>query len=200
MRLKNRARETKSDEFLGAQTAADPSRRASGVQARASRRVSASIPVVERSLLRQPLISIGSPADPTLLEPTYAYLSAYTATCLEPRVAERLNVAIYELYANALHHGSGAGEVRLELERTTRGARLQVVNHAEPARVAQLQAHVARVLADPNAAFTREMDRFAGGSEPPPMLGIVRVAYESALLLELSVDGDVVTISTVCEG
>lgn len=197
--MKNRARETKSDEFLDAQTAADPSRRASGVQARAKRTVSASIPMVERSLALRPLISIGSPADPTLLEPTYAYLSAYTSTCLEPRVAERLNVAIYELYANALHHGSRAGEVRLELERTARGARLSVTNRAEPARVAQLRAHVARVLADPNAAFMGEMDRFAGGSQPPPMLGIVRVAHESALLLELLVEGDAVTISTACE-
>jgi len=158
------------------------------------------MPAVKTARAERPLISIGSRPDPTLLEPTYAYLSAYTASCLEPRVAERINVAIYELYANALGHGSSSGEVRLEIERTARGAKLTVMNHAEPARVARLQTHLARVLADPNAAFMTEMNRFAGGSQPPPMLGIVRVAHESALVLELSVEGDVIAISTRCEG
>ncbi len=198
MRLKNRARDTSSDDSLDAQVESDPSRRASGVQARAQRSVSAPPEAGAQSGVR-PLISIGSPADPALLEPTYAYLSAYATTCLEPRVAQRLNVAIYELLANALRYGTDAGEVRLEIARTPRGATLSLVNRAEPARVAQLQAHIARVQDDPNAAFMGEMNRFAGGSQPPPMLGIVRVAHESALSLKLEVDGDCVAISTVCE-
>jgi hypothetical protein len=44
------------------------------------------------------------------------------------------------------------------------------------------------------------MDRFAGGSSTPPMLGIVRVAHESALAIELRLDGEQVSVSTVCEG
>jgi Histidine kinase-like ATPase domain len=199
MSLKNRARDTTNDESLEAQIESDPSRRASGVQARANRAVSSSLPELEGWRQQRPLISIGSPADPALLEPTYAYLSAYTAACFTPRVAQRLNVAVYELFANALHYGSPANEVRLEIERTPGGARLTVVNRAEPARLEQLRAHIARVQEDPNAAFMGEMNRFAGGSQPPPMLGIVRVAHESALSLELRLDGDCVSISTVCE-
>ncbi len=200
--MKNRARESRSDESLEAQIESDPSRRASGVQARAQRSMSASSATLAALRLERPLVSIGSPADPALLEPTYAYLSAYSATCFTPAVAQRLNVAIYELYANALRYGTAAGEVRLEIERTPNGegAKLVVVNRAEPARIAELQAHLARVQADPNAAFMGEMNRFAGRSQPPPMLGIVRVAHESALALELQVDGDLVAISTICDG
>ena len=177
-----------------------PGRRASGVQARAQRQPSTP-PQAAAEPEPPPLISIGSPADPALLEPTYAYLSTYTSLCLAPRVAERLNVAIYELYANALRYGSKAGEVRLEIERDPRdgSALLRISNHAEPEHLEHLSAQLRRVQADPAAAFTSEMDRFAGGSQPPPMLGLVRVAHESALVLEVRRDGDRVELSTVCK-
>lgn len=196
--MKHRAGESKTLGSLDHPIPGDPARRASGVQARAERAPSAP-PATEQATL--PLISIGSPADPALLEPTYAYISTYAFACWPPQVAQRLNVAVYELYANALHYGSTAGEVRLEIRRTgSGGAELRVSNHTEPARLERLKAHVRRVQADPSAAFSGEMNRFAGASQPPPMLGIVRVAHESALRLELVVDGDRVEISTTCEG
>src|SRR5437868_8430444 len=67
------------------------------------------------------LISICAPADPALLEPTYTYLSAYCCACLPPQLAERMNVAIYELYANALRYGTRDALVRFELRRTPSG-------------------------------------------------------------------------------
>lgn len=145
------------------------------------------------------LISIGAPADPALLEPTYAYLSAYCFACLPPQVAQRLNVAIYELYANALSYGC-ASEVRFELYKTPSGARVVITNHADREQRERLESQVARVTRNPGAAFSAEMDRFAAGSSTPPMLGIVRVAHESGLVVELVVDGDQVRISTLCEG
>ena len=93
---------------------------------------------------------------------------------------QRLNVAVYELYANALRYGSSAGEVRLELYRTAAGARVCVSNHAELAHLERVKAQLAAVEQDPSAAFSGEMNRFAGDGEPPPMLGIVRVAHEAA--------------------
>lgn len=201
-RLKDRALIKKSLDSLDEPSDVDPSRRASGVQARAQRAQPSVPPLAGGALRALPLISIGSPADPALLEPTYAYLSAYTALCLAPRVAERINVAIYELYANALRYGSTAGEVRLELELSPSGtgAALRVSNHAEPAELAQLRVQLDNVQADAAAAFTTEMNRFAGASQPPPMLGLVRVAHETALALELRRDGARVELSTVCEG
>ena len=170
------------------------------MQARAAR-AQPSVPPLATTTQRLPLVSIGSPADPALLEPTYAYLSAYTSLCLAPRLAERLNVAIYELYANALRYGSSTGEVRLELERSSSGSgiTLRISNHVESPQLERLESQIGRVQADPAAAFATEMNRFAGGSQPPPMLGLVRVAHESALPLELRLEGDRVVLSTVCD-
>jgi hypothetical protein len=194
--LKNRAH---SFDSLDEPIEGSPSRRASGVQARAQRALS-SPPQAGTADRPRPQISIGSSADPALLEPTYAYLSAYASYCLAPRVAERLNVAIYELYANALRYGSPAGEVRLELELSANGsATLRISNHAEPAQLERLLAQLDNVQSDAGAAFATEMNRFAGGSQPPPMLGLVRVAHESGLQLALERDGARVELSTLCE-
>jgi hypothetical protein len=54
------------------------------------------------------------------------------------------------------------------------------------------------VQADAEAAFRVEMNRFAGFSQPPPMLGLVRVAHEAGLALDLAVTGQRVTVSTWC--
>ena len=175
----------------------DPLRRFSGVQQKAARQdVEEPNAAVEAAL---PLISIGAPADPALLEPTYAYLSAYCFAVLKPQVAQQLNVAIYELYANALRYGSQSGEVRLEIWKGPEGAGLRVSNSIDAAQLARLQQQVARVQSDPESAFSVEMNRFAGASQPPPMLGLVRVTHEAGLSLDLQRNGDRVTISTWCK-
>jgi hypothetical protein len=196
MSLTNRARD-KTQDPLDEPVHSDPLRRASGVQARAQRQELA--PPATNAARTLPLISIGAPADPTLLEPTYAYLSVYCAASFPPRVADRLNVALYELYANALRYGTTASEVRLELERDERGARLRISNSAEPANLTRLQEQIARVHAGAQAAFDAEMARFGGQSEVQPMLGIVRVAHESQLWLELELAGARVTVTTRCD-
>ena len=199
MSLKNRARDDNL-EFGDDLTASDPALRVSGVQERAERTSSAQ-PAQPSALSDLPLISIGSPADPALLEPTYAYLAAYSFACLAPRLAQRLNVAVYELYANALRYGSSEGEVRLEIRRGAGGRiGLTVSNHAGPVEVERLRTQIERVQEDSGVAFIDEMNRFAGASQPPPMLGIVRVAHESALSLDLQIDGSRVSISTQLDG
>jgi signal transduction histidine kinase len=199
MRLKNRAREFDNLDAIEDPVASDPGRRASGVQARAARSVSISPP--NPALTQElPLISIGAPADPALLEPTYAYLSAYCFACLPPQMAQRLNVAIYELYANALRYGTGRGEVRIELRRNGGGIDLGVSNFAEPDHLARLKQQITRVQEDPSAAFSGEMNRFDGSSQPPPMLGLVRIAHEVSLSLDLRCDEQRVELSTHCEG
>ncbi len=171
----------------------DPLRRHSGVQARVS------APPASLPEAGQPLISIGSRADVALLEPTYAYLSTYTFAMLPPRVAERLNVAIYELYANALRYGSAAGEVRLELFRTSGGARVSVSNYASDSDRLRLVAQADRVQRDAEAVFRAEMARFDEGSAAAPMLGLVRVAHESKLPLSVVIEGELVRVASSCE-
>lgn len=196
--VKNTLRGTPSHEIsLDQAVPNDPARRASGVQARAARS-EPSAPPSRAASSQAALISLGSPPKIELLEPTYAYLSTYCAACLEPRLAERLNVAIYELYANALRYGSAGGAVRLELHQLDGGMRLTVSNSAESTHRERLLAQAARVKHDPSAAFSGEMNRFSSGSQPPPMLGIVRIAHESALPLELQIEGERVTLSVEC--
>ena len=180
-------------------TASDHAQRGSGVRARAERAPS-SPPISFAEAAAPALISIGSPADAELLEPTYAYLSAYCNACLPAPLAQRLNVAIYELLANALNYGAPSTEVRFELYKTRAGARVTIFNDAQPEQRQRLQQQISRVEHDPEGAFSAEMDRFAGGSVTPPMLGIVRIAHESGLKMELGLDGDRVRISTICEG
>lgn len=173
---------------------ADPRSRSSGV--RRAEPVSAHLPVV---LGAAPQLSIGMPASEALLEPTYAYLSAYCFAVFGPGVAQRLNVAVYELFANALRHGSGQEDVRIELRRFGSGVMLLVTNHASAAHVERLRKHLDRVQCSPKAAFNREMSRFEAAGEGEPMLGIVRVAHEAGLALHLRVEGGSVEMSTLCD-
>jgi hypothetical protein len=175
----------------------DPALRASGVQARAERSLPSQPPVSVQAV-EVAMLSIGAPADLALLEPTYAYVSAYTAVCLPPRVAERLNIAVYELYGNALRYGSRSGEVRLQLRGVGGGVRLTVVNHAAPHQLERVRAQLARVQADPDAAFTGEMHRSASASQPPPMIGLVRIAHEAGLSVSLEIQGARVELTTFC--
>jgi hypothetical protein len=175
----------------------DPLRRFSGVQPRVARQDSVSASAAAEAAL--PLISIGAPADPALLEPTYAYLSAYCFAVLPPQIAQQLNVAIYELYANALRYGAQSGEVRLEIWKSKEGAGLRVSNAIEEPQLERLQQQVQRVQTDAAVAFSDEMNRFAGASQPPPMLGLVRVAHEAGLSLDLQCQGERVTLSTWCK-
>lgn len=172
--------------------------RVSGVLA-CAQRSQATLPPLSGVVAEQPpLVSIRAPVLPSLLEPTYSYLAAYCAACLPPRVTERLSVAIYELCANALQHGSPAGEVCVQLLSGVSDIRVVVENHAEPEQRARLRAQLERVSSDPAAAFAREMDGFERASQPPPMLGLVRVAHECGLDLQLSLDGERVRVSTSC--
>ena len=172
-----------------------PRRRESGVRARAERLPS--VPA-RPAALPLPLLSIGTPADEALLEPTYAYLSVYCFALFPPHLAQRLSVALYELCANALCHGSREGEVRIELHRHGDAVSVRVSNEAEPRQRERLRVQIERVQADPQAAFTSEMNRFVGASQPPPMLGIVRVAHEAHLRLELRVDAGRVEVAAEC--
>lgn len=196
MRVNDRARDISNFSERDDEVASDPQRRASGVRTRAER-----VPSTQQlsAINEPPQLSIAMPASEAMLEPTYAYLSAYCFAVFGPTVAMRLNVAVYELFANALRHGTPGSEVRIELRRLGNGVALVVRNRAEAAPLARLRRQLERVQSNAGAAFANEMDRFVGGSQPPPMLGIVRVAHEAGLRLELSVDQNEVQIATWCQ-
>jgi hypothetical protein len=167
------------------------------VQARAQ----AVLPELEKQLLAEPrerpLISIACPPRLELLEPTHAYLSAYCSTCLPPAVAQRLNVGIYELCSNALRYGATGHEVQLELRRTAAGSELWLENGASAEHSERLAQQVARVKRDAETVFAEEMGRIATGTALP-MLGLVRLVHESALELELELEGSLVRVTALC--
>lgn len=174
--------------------------RPSGVTARAKR---VTLPV-EASVLAESastlLVSVRSSADLALLRPTQLYLSSYCAVLLAPQVCERLNMAIYELYSNALQYGAASGEVKLELHKCRAGVRVTIVNQVEPEQLRRLEEQVRRVGENASSAFSSEMDRVAGGGQRAPMLGLVRVAHEGGFNLDFDVDGDRVSISVATVG
>lgn len=150
-------------------------------------------------MLEASLISICAPADPALLEPTYTYLSAYCFACLPPQLAQRMNVAIYELYANALRYGTRDALVRFELRRSSNGgAELVISNGVEAAQLLRLAERVTLVTQDPAAAFNQEMNRFDSASHEPAMLGIVRAVHESGVSLSLSYGEGRAELRAVC--
>lgn len=172
----------------------DPTHRTSGVQARARR----ASPDGDAQRLQPALVSIRCAAGSGLLDATYSYLAAYCAASLRPTDAQRVNVATYELLANAMKHGLPGGDVILELRQTERGVELLIENDAEPPQLSRLSRQVDRVNRDAELAFGEEMGRFASGSAPVPMLGIVRVGHECGLALELRLDGSHVRLTAVC--
>lgn len=127
-----------------------------------------------------------------VLEPTHTYLTAYATARFGSRLAERLGVASYELFANAMSYGT-LSDVSLELLETTTGGAVRVSNITTPARIGMLKSHLDKLERDGQAALANEMRRFAGGG-PRPMLGLARIRNEAGMTLDVDIDGERVTI------
>lgn len=103
-------------------------------------------------------------------------------------------LAVHELVQNALANGS-APDVELELAIDTRGERVGVAvsNRCAPGQAERLRARLARLYrdADPLQGYLRSMDEERGNRGG---LGLARIRYEAGLDLEMSADGDRVTV------
>lgn len=127
-----------------------------------------------------------------VLEATHAYLMAYANARFGSRSAERLGVAAYELFANAMSYGT-LSDVCLELLETASGGAVRVANTTTAARIGMLKAHLEKLERDGQAMLANEMRRFAGGG-PRPMLGLARIRHEAGLSLQVDVAAERVTI------
>jgi signal transduction histidine kinase len=158
-----------------------------------------STPAGERNAAEQsPLVAIRCSASSGLLDATYAYLAAYSSAWLEPGMAERLNVAVYELLANAMRHGVSHGEVRIELRDSDQGPEVSITNTAELHAVQELVQRFDYVCSDPEQAYSEEMARFEASTLTVPRLGLVRVAHECKLELALRVTEGRVEVTARC--
>ena len=104
-------------------------------------------------------------------------------------------MTIYELYSNALRYGTVSGEVRLELHKCEGGVRVITVNHATEGHIWRLSQHVRRLQRNAAVVYDKELSQLSDEAPRSPMLGLVRVAHEAGLKLELHVQGDRVAVS-----
>jgi hypothetical protein len=129
-----------------------------------------------------------------VLEATHAYLTSYATTRFGARSAERLAVAAYELFANAMSFGT-LSDVCVELLEASSGGAVRVANTTTAARLGMLKAHLDRLERDGPAMLANEMRRFASGG-PRPMLGLARIRYEAGMTLDVGISGERVTITS----
>jgi len=144
------------------------------------------------------LLSINCAAGSDMLETTHAFLSSYLNNRFRPQIAQRLSLAVYELFANGLNYGSVTSDVMLELMQSSSLISVRVENDTIPARVQMLAEHLQRIRDNAEATFLEEMRRSVSGGAPRAMLGLVRVAFEAGLPLELTVNGRRVSVSACC--
>jgi hypothetical protein len=144
--------------------------------------------------LVQILCSSGS----SLLEPTHAYLTAYCSARFGTRSSERLSLAIYELLANAMAYGS-LGDVVVEILEGTTSPGVRIGNNTTAARIGMLNAHIAKLRADPGKTLLDEMRRSNTGTARP-MLGLARVVHEAGCQVDVSVTGQRVVVTAFSRG
>ncbi len=137
------------------------------------------------------------------LEPPWAFVDelrrfveSFCATaCPAAGRQEDLALATHELVQNAIANNAGREvEVRLEVDAGARRVGVAVSNRVRPGQLEDLLARVTRLYAqqDPLAAYVstlREAEVTARGG-----LGLARVRYESALDLEVTSEGDWLTV------
>lgn len=116
------------------------------------------------------------------------------AACPGADREEQLALAAHELVQNAIAHASTPGlELRLEVDREAKRVRVSVSNKAAPEHVQVLRDRIdeARAQGDALQGYLAAMHR---NPEARGGIGLSRVRFESALDLDLSIDGDRVTV------
>jgi len=130
-----------------------------------------------------------------MLACTHEFLTAYANSHQGPQVGQRVSVAVYELFENAMSYGRISSDIVLELVETPNSLAVRVSNESIPARISMLAAHVSRVQAGAEATFVEEMKRSVMGGTPRAMLGLARVVFEAKMDLTLEIDGLLVCVT-----
>lgn len=156
-------------------------------------------PLVRELASGTPLVRFTCEPGSNLLEDVQQFIAAYTKLRFRPSIAQRVSVAAYELFANALSYGSVSAEVVFEILECGDRIEVRVVNDAIPARVDMLRERVKRLEKDPEATFVDEMRRYVTGGVARAMLGLARVRHEAQMDLELEVSGTRVFVRASCQ-
>jgi hypothetical protein len=133
-----------------------------------------------------------------LLEDVHQFVDAYAKLRFRPSVAQRVSLAAYELFSNALSYGSVSSEVVFEVLEKGGLVLIRVQNDAIRARLEMLGDRVKRLERDPEATFVEEMRRYVGGGVSRAMLGLARVRHEAQMDLDVVVADSRVVVTASC--
>lgn len=141
------------------------------------------------------LVSIVLSTGSDVVDYIETFVTAYARGRFTPQVTQAVGTAAYELVANALSYGSISGEVVFELVRGASMVGVRVTNTTIPARIEVLSSQIARLASGAEAVYLEEMKRSIAGGTSRPRLGLARVAHEAKLALELTVEGNRITVT-----
>jgi hypothetical protein len=144
---------------------------------------------------RKSLIRIACEAGTSILEETGTFVTSYADKRFTSSVAQRLGVAAYELFSNALSYGTVTQPVVFEMFDTLDGVEIEVSNGAIPARMKMLQTQIGKLKSDPEGTYMDEMRRSLGGGYPRAMLGLARVCHEQRMQLNMVAEDQLVTLT-----
>lgn len=116
------------------------------------------------------------------------------AACPGADREEQLALAAHELIQNAIAHARTPGlDLRLEVDHEARRVRVSVTNsvHADQVPILRDWIDQARAVGDALEGYLAAMRR---DPEAKGGLGLARIRFESALDLDLAVEGDRVTV------
>lgn len=126
------------------------------------------------------------------IEPLRQYAVA-TAGAAGELVAGRVGIVLQELLENAVKYGDAMShiDVQITISSVRKHAEVRVANRAQPSRIALLKKEYDGVQGGgqaAGAAFARALTRSQRLPQGSTMLGLARIAMESALTLEISAD------------
>jgi len=144
------------------------------------------------------LLQVRLETSPQILPQIGEFTAAYTRLRFQPRTAEKLALASYELIENAISYGSISGDVVYTLHESDRCIEVSVSNDASVGRLSNLRARIDKIRVDPEQAFQEEMSRSVSGTGARAALGLARICHEAQMDLELEVEGNRVTMRARC--
>jgi hypothetical protein len=144
------------------------------------------------------LLHIRLETSPQFLPQLGEFTAGYTRFRFQPRTAEKLALASYELIENAISYGSISGDVVYTLHDADQYIEVCVANDSSPGRLSNLRTRLDRIRVDPEQAFQEEMSRSVTGSGGRAALGLARICHEAQMDLELEVEGNRVTLRARC--
>jgi len=151
-----------------------------------------------RGIDTQVILRVVCEAGSSILEPTHLYTTALTKIKFRPTISEKIGLACWELFSNALSYGSVRRPVVLELCDLKNFVELRVSNESIAARCQLLEKRIQQLHIDAKGTYLEEMRRSVSGALPRATLGLARVAHEGKMDLTCTIQNSRVLVTARC--